>query len=68
MTVKRTTQLVAETLSNVDPVMRASQVVVESLSNITPVMRASQVVVEMLSENVPDDATGGDVAIIGFFF
>lgn len=59
MTVKRTSQVVAEAVSNVNCKARASQVVAEAISNIVPKARASQVIAEMVSTNVPDDAVGG---------
>lgn len=55
MTVKRTTQVVAESVSNVVPTSRASQVVAEVVSANALKMLASQLIVEMVSENVPDD-------------
>jgi hypothetical protein len=51
MTVKRTTQVVVESLSQVDPKARATQLVVEALSQSTPKARATQFLVEVLSSN-----------------
>lgn len=62
MTVKRTTQVVAEALSQSDPKMRATQVVVESISSNALKLIVTQVIAEMVSENVPDDV-GGNIPI-----
>lgn len=49
MTVKRTSQVVVESLSTTNPNARASQVAVEALSTTNPKGRISQMVVEVLS-------------------
>lgn len=64
MTVKRTTQVVAESVSNVVPTARASQVVAEVVSANALKLIASQVIAEMVSQNVPDDVLGGPVMLI----
>lgn len=57
MTVARSTQVVVEALSQVDPKLRSSQVVVEALSQVNPFARVSQMVIETLSSN--DDLGSG---------
>lgn len=59
MTVKRTSQVVAEALSQSDPAARISQLIVETASASALAAKISQLVVEMVSENVPDDPGGG---------
>lgn len=56
MTVKRTTQVVAESLSTTNPKARASQLVAEVLSTNALKLYCSQLVAEVLSLN---DAGGG---------
>lgn len=63
MTVKRTTQVVAESLSTSVPKLRASQIIAEVLSQNDLDLILTQVVVEMLSENVADDVAGGNMPI-----
>jgi len=67
-TTARATQEAVETLSQVSPNLVATQVAVEALSSNLLDMIVTQVAVELLSENVPDDAVGGDAAMIGFLF
>lgn len=56
MTVKRTTQVAVESLSQVDPKARATQLAVEALSTTNPTARSTQLIVEALSSN--DDLPG----------
>jgi hypothetical protein len=60
MTVARTTQEVALTLSAVTPVARVSQAATLVLSSNSLHAITSQVCVLMLSENVPDDVVGSN--------
>ncbi len=58
MTVKRTTQVVAESVSASNPNLRVSQVFAEMVSANALKLLATQVFAEVVSQNVPDD-TGG---------
>lgn len=49
MTVKRTSQVVTETVSNVTPKTRMSQVATETVSSQTVKLRLSQLVLEVIS-------------------
>lgn len=64
MTVKRTSQVVVESLSTTDPKARASQVLVEALSTTSPKGRITQLVVECLSSNDDVPVTAKPVMFI----
>jgi hypothetical protein len=58
MTVARSSQSVAESVSNVNPQARATQSAVEVVSNNAYFLMVSQVVAELIGENVPNDSAG----------